>query len=482
MSSLKSQIVTGAFYIGIARYSGIVFQIIISAILARLLPPSDFGVIAIATVIMTFFNLLSDIGISPAIVQRKDLVTSDYNNIFSFTIYLGFILASVFFISSWPISTFYDNQVLRPICQIMSLILFFSCARIVPFGLLLKNKRFKYQSFTTLISNSIGGVIACIAAYWGLGVYSLVLSFLIPSLLIFISYYHVYRLNFSFKFHTEPLKKIFSYSIYVFLFNLINYFSRNLDKLMIGKFISLSDLGQYQKSYNLMMMPLNSISDIITPVLHPIFSDYQNDVLYVKEKYFKLLHFISYLSFPLTVFLFFVAREAILIVYGNAWVPAIKPFQILSLTVCSQMLLSSTGAIYQAVNATRRFFAAGCINSFVMVISFCVSISIWGTIEAVAWGFVVAHFLNTVISFWMLCNKLRAGMFEFINMIARPVFFSLILFAIMYFADLSIHFDNIYMSFASKSIAFIFVMVILMQYFSEYNISTFVALLKKKSR
>ena len=470
MSSLRSQIAAGAFYIGIARYSGILFQILISAILARLLPPSDFGVIAVATVVMVFFNLLSDIGLSPAIVQRKDLEAIEYNQIFSFTVYLGFFLALLFFICSWPISSFYNNTILKPICQIMSVILIFSCAKIVPLGLLLKNKEFKYQSFTMFISNTIGGIMACIAAYIGFGVYSLVLSFLIPSILIFSSYYYRYKLKFDFRISTEPLKKIFSYSIYVFLFNLINYFSRNLDKLMVGKYVGLSDLGQYQKSYNLMMMPLNSISDVITPVLHPIFSDYQDNVHYIKEKYFKLLHLISYISFPLTVFLYFAAREAILIVYGDNWIPAVRPFQILALTVCSQMLLSSTGSIFQAINATRRFFLTGCINSTIMVASFCVSIFTWRSVQAVAWGFVVAHFINTIISFWMLCDKLNATFLEFLQILIRPLVISIIILVVLYLMNLYISFNNIYISFVFKLVVFFAIMIVFFTRFSsEYK-------------
>ena len=473
MSSIKKQIVSGAFYIGIARYSGIFFQIIISAILARLLDPSDFGIIAIATVVMAFFSLLSDVGISPAIVQKKELGKTDFDHIFTFTIYLGIILGLLFFGCSWPISSFYEDKQLQPICQLMSLLLFLSCARIVPFGILLRNKEFKYQSFSTLFSNMIGGIIACITAYIGFGVYSLVIAFVIPSLLIFILFYIKHPVCFKYILDINPLKKIFSYSLYVFLFNLVNYFSRNLDKLLVGKYVSLSDLGQYQKSYQLMMMPLNSISDVVTPVLHPIFSEYQSDIIFIKEKYFKFLHVVSYISFPLSIFLFFASREIILIIYGDNWEPAINPFQILSLTVCSQMLLSSTGSIFQAVNATKAFFVAGCLCALFMISSFVISLYIWGSIESVAWGFLCAQVLNTIFSFSILNHVLKASMTEFVSIILRPFLFSILIAIILFFIN-TIAIFTIYYTFVIKLFVFLVTIVILMEFFSEYPLCTLV--------
>ncbi len=468
MSQIKKEITSGVFYIGIARYSGIAFQIVVSAILARLLPPSDFGIIAIATVVMAFFNLLSDIGISPAIVQRKELNQSDFNYIFTFTVYVGIVLSVVFFVCSWPISLFYDDKQLLPICQLMSLLLFLSCIRIVPFGLLMRNKEFKYQAFTTLFSNMTGGIIACITAYIGFGVYSLVISFFIPSLLTFISFFVKHPVRFKLNLNINPLKKIFSYSIYVFLFNLVNYFSRNLDKLLVGKYVSLSDLGQYQKSYQLMMMPLNSISDIVTPVLHPIFSEYQSDVQFIKEKYFKFLNFVSYISFPLSAFLFFVSREAILVVYGDNWIPAIKPFQILSLTVCSQMLLSSAGAIFQAVNSTRLFFAAGCFCTFYMLSGFIIAIYLECTIDAVAWGFLCAQIFNFVTSFFLLNRALKSSFFGFLKILITPFIIGIVLFVFFYIID-NLFSINIWISFFVKLYIFCICEIMILELFTDYK-------------
>ena len=95
--SFKKELISGVSYIAVAKYSGIFVQLVITSVLARLLTPEDFGIVAIATVIIAFFNILSDIGIGPAIIQNKELTISDLNSIYSFTVYLGGLMAIVFF-------------------------------------------------------------------------------------------------------------------------------------------------------------------------------------------------------------------------------------------------------------------------------------------------------------------------------------------------------------------------------------------------
>src|SRR5699024_4389501 len=101
------------------------------------------------------------------------------------------------------------------------------------------------------------------------------------------------------------IRKIFKFSAYQFIFNIINYFSRNLDKLLIGKYMGMSPLGYYEKSYRLMMLPLQNITHVITPVMHPIFSDYQHDLNHLAGAYEKIIRLLAFIGLPLSVFLWF---------------------------------------------------------------------------------------------------------------------------------------------------------------------------------
>lgn len=426
MNSVKKELISGAAYTAIAKYSGLFVQLFISAVLARLISPSDFGVVAIATVFIVFFNILSDIGIGPAIIQKKDLDNDDLNNIFSFTLYLGLFLSIIFIFCSWPISWFYSCEQLIRVCQLLGIPIFFYSLNIVPNGLLLRDKKFKYIAIRTLLSQIVSGGLAVICAFAGWGVYALLVNPILSSIIIFTLSYKAKPLKFSITFRLHSIKKIFSYSLFQFLFNFVNYFSRNIDKLLIGKFLGMVPLGYYDKSYRLMMLPLQNINNVINPVLQPVFSDYQNDIEKLKGYYLKILKMLMWIAFPLTVIVFFVSKELILVFFGLQWEAAVPVFRILSTTICMQVLISSTGAIYQSVNATRELFISGCWGAFILIMGFSIPIFLNGTIEAVAIGYVISQLLNFLQCFYLLFGKIRYGLLDFLKVLSHPVLVSLI--------------------------------------------------------
>ena len=163
--SIKQEMIRGIFWTAVQKYSGLIVQIIVTAILARLLTPEDFGVVAIATVLIAFFTLFTDMGIGSAIIQKQDLTQEDLNSIFSFTIWGGILLAVLFFWAAYLIGAFYKEDSLVLICQLLSVNLLFAAWNIVPNALLNKNKRFKFIAERTLSLQVICGIISVFAAY-----------------------------------------------------------------------------------------------------------------------------------------------------------------------------------------------------------------------------------------------------------------------------------------------------------------------------
>lgn len=427
MSSIKRELVSGVFYTSLAKYSSYAVQLVVSAILARILTPEDYGIVAIAVVFIAFFNLLSDIGIGPAIIQFKDLSHSELSQIFSFTGFLGLSVAFLFFLCSWPIAYYYENTNLVYVCQLLSLTILFYCLNIVPQNIQYREKNFKFTATVTLASNMATAVLAITFALLGFGVYALVFQQIFSIAIVFLIFYYKSKLSFVFKFNIAPLKKIFSYSIYQFLFNLINYFSRNLDKLLIGRYIGLSPLGHYEKSYNMMMLPLQNITFAVTPVLQPVFSSMQNNLQEMAEKYKKVFTLLCFIGFPLSTLLFFIGKELILLFFGNQWYDAILPFRILALTVGLQVLNGTSGSIYQSANATKQLFISGCWCGFFMVTSFAVTIIGWGTIKAVAIGYLVAQLFNSAQTYYLLFKTLHYPIKSILRVMIYPIMLSLII-------------------------------------------------------
>ena len=394
MTDVKKEMLSGVWYTAIAKYSGIVVQILVSAILARLLSPDDFGVIALVTVTIGFFSIFSNIGLGTAVVQNRTLTKYDLDHIYSFTVYLGIILSSLFFCSSWWIAGYYHNQDLVLLCQIMSFNLFISSITTVPTSLLSKNKRFKFIAYRTLIIQIISAVISILMAFGGCGYFSLLVSPILGGLVTYIINYIEYPQTFYFKIDLSSIRKVANYSFFQFMFSTSNYFARNLDNLIIGKSIGLNSLGYYQKSYQLMTLPVSNLTHVVTPVLHPVFAEYQDDLRFICEKYTKVVHMLAFAGFPISVILFFCAEELITIVYGSQWAPSIPVFKILSMTIWCQVTGSSIGAVFQVTGKTKSLFYIGVANTITTILGFIVAALYFKTIESMAIAWMVTSYIN----------------------------------------------------------------------------------------
>ena len=437
--STKKLLIKGVSYTALANYSGLFFSLIISAILARLLSPSDFGVVAIAMVFIAFFSLLSDAGIAPAIIQFKKLTKEDISSIFGFTFWLGIVLSAIFFtVSNW-IAKFYEKDILINICRVLSIQIFFGTLNIVPNALLLKEKRFDIIAYRRISIQISCGILAIVAAFHGIGIYALLIAPVLGIAIEFIVnvYYSTIKIDFWFNF--QAIRQIFSFSVFQFSFNFINYFGRNLDKLIIGKSINLTQLGYYDKSYRLMMLPIQNITGIISPVLHPILSDYQKSPNVIYDAYIRLTDLLANIAFPVAVILFFTANELILLIFGSQWGEAVLPFKILSVTVALQIPTVMSGAILQSMYKTKILFILGTLNVVISAIGLFIAIYFFTTIKAVCIAFVFTYFISFINIFWIINQY---AFHKKISIVLKIFFMPFLCYTIQF---LLLHFLSIYL-------------------------------------
>ncbi|MFA5325182.1 MAG: lipopolysaccharide biosynthesis protein [Bacteroidales bacterium] len=484
MNSIKKEMASGVYYTALAKYSGVILSLVIAGILSRILTSDDFGVIAIATVIIAFFSIFSDLGIAPSIIQKKDLTNDDFNNIFSFTIWSGIIISILFFLSSWLIADFFNSEILIPVCQLLSINLLFASVNIVPNALLQKAKRFKFIAVRTLGVQVVCGIVSIIAAYKGAGVYALLINPILSSIILFIVNYFQYKIQLKFTLGLSSIKKIFSYSAYQFGFNIINYFSRNLDKLLIGKHLNMSELGFYDKSYRMMMLPLQVLPQVVSPVMHPIFSDLQNDLKKLSESYLKVVKLLAFIGLPISVFLLFTAYELIILVFGHQWEPSVPVFKVLSLSVGLQVILSTSGSIFQAANSTKTLFWCGLITTILNILAICIGLFCFNTSYAIAWGICISFTLNFIITYYLMYNKVfKISWKPFWKILISPVILSGILGCMLFLLNIILPSDlNLILSLIIKGILALVIWLGYIQISGEYDIRKIVTYLLNKKK
>lgn len=452
--SLKREFVTGVFYTSLAKYSGILVQIVVTAILARLLDPEDFGVVAVATIVINFFNTFSDAGLGPAIIQRKEFTLRDCDAVFTFSIVIGLFLMFLFYSASDYIGNYYGEDNLKNVCRWLSVLILLSSLDVVPNSILLKDKKFAIIAYRTMFVQIVVGFISVLAAYKGWGIYSLVLSAILSKGFVFLFNYLMNPLLLNFKFGV--LNTIKSYSFFQFMCNLMAYFARNLDKLVVGKVLGMNLLGFYEKSYRLMMLPLQNITFAITPVMQPLFSNFQNNYNLLMDKYLKLCRALAYLSFPLTVVVFFCSEELVLLFFGEKWRPAVTPFRILSLSIEIQVLQSSCGAIFQSSNNTKDLFFSSLISLVVMIAGLFVAAVIFKDLDMVSWSFVLTNFIGATYVFYILFKSFNRSMRELLDVLKIPLYIMLIEFLVMWVIQCLIYSESLMLSLFLKIVVWVF--------------------------
>src|SRR5690606_11088075 len=184
--SINRELKKGCLITFVSKYSNIIFQITIGSILARLLSPEEFGIVAVIFVFTAFFNLLSDFGIGTAIIQNKELSKSHIQSIFNCTIIFGILSALIFSLISYPIANFYNNDVYVKIGLYLSLAIFFYSIDIVPQAIIRKKREFLKLESAIVVINVLTGIIAIYQAYNGYSYFALVNRAIYKSILMFI--------------------------------------------------------------------------------------------------------------------------------------------------------------------------------------------------------------------------------------------------------------------------------------------------------
>lgn len=364
-----------AAYNAAAKYGQMFIQLGLTMLLSRLIMPEAFGVIAITTILLGFLNLFADMGLGISVIQYPNLEKKDLNGLFSFSLIVGIILGVITAFASYPLAKFYEEPLYYTLCPILSIVSFFQSANVVPNAILTRDKQFKTIAIRTILCSLFSGVIAVVLAWLDFGVYALITQSIISQVFLFVWNYVYAPLSVcGFRFE-RVIKLLGSYSLFQVLFNFLNYFTRNLDHIIIGKSFGSEELAQYNKSYSLYLYPNNIFAAVLTGVIHPYVRDYKNDYQQMFSVYMRIEKVLSLIGIFSMMFFFFCSQEFVLIMFGPNWVPAGLYLKCLSLCMWTQMMCSVAGSIFLGLERTDQTFKCGIINLILLIAS--IAIGVW---------------------------------------------------------------------------------------------------------
>lgn len=380
-----------------AKYINVALTLIVTMVLARILTPAQYGVMSVISVFLGLFSVISNVGIGAAVVQYRDLSDDECSGLLSFTFLLGILLAFVFCLLSIPISLAYGDDEYVPMMSLASLSVIFNAANMVPNGILLRDKMFLTSGVRLIVTSLASSLIAIYLAIKGWGVYSLILNTVLQALFVLIWNLISIDIPIGNKEMKSPLNKIKRFSSFQFLSQVLQYFIRNLDNMLIGAVLGSTALGCYDKAYRLAKYPIEIVPSTIGPVLKSFFSAAEGDLDRIYDLFYKVEKTMSLVGVFASVFFSLSASELISLFFGGQWGDSVEPFAILSISIVFQMLNYMVFSVLEGLKRTDYLFKHTLITSLTMVLMLLLGLKM-GTLNAVA-SMVSAYFIISTIPF-----------------------------------------------------------------------------------
>ena len=327
--NLKSKTLSGFLWSAIERFSLQSVQFVINIIMARLLVPSDYGMIGMLAIFLQISQAFVDSGFTNALIQRKDRTETDFSTVFYFNILIALIFYGVLFISAPAIARFYDMPELINVTRIIAFTLIINSLSAVHRTILIIDVNFKTQSKISLSAALISGCLGIWMAYTGWGVWGLVWQTILNSILLTILFHYFVRWKPLLTFSVQSFKRLFSFGSKLLVSGMIHTIYKNLYTIVIGKRFSAVDLGYYTRAEQFAMFPSSNLNAIISRVIFPVLSTIQDDDDELKTVYRKYICLSSYIIFPLMVGLSALAKPTIELLLTEKWSGVVILLQIL---------------------------------------------------------------------------------------------------------------------------------------------------------
>ncbi len=398
--SLKHKTVKGVGWSFIDNLSSSGVSFLVGLVLARLLTPSEYGIMAILTIFIAVSSSIVDSGFSNALIRKTDAKRVDYNTVFLFNLVVSGLLYVVLFFAAPAISVFFKEPLLVEVMRVIGWVLIINALGIIPRTLFVKDVNFKTQTKVSLIASVSSGVLGIGMALAGMGVWSLVGQQLSRQLLntLFLWIYCTWRPIWEFS--LQSFRELFGFGSKLLLSGLLDTVFKEIYSLVIGRCYTSAQLGQYTRASQFNQIFSSNLTTVIQRVSYPVLSSIQDESDRLREAYRKVIKSTMLITFACMLGLAAVAKPLIVILIGEKWMPAVGFLQIICFSGMLYPLHAINLNILQVKGRSDLFLKLEIIKKIIAVGPLILGVLF--SIEYMLWGSVctslIAYFLNSYYS------------------------------------------------------------------------------------
>lgn len=401
---LRKQTMRGGIVTLSSQAAKFVLRLVSTAVMARLLKPADFGLVAMVTVITGFVDMFKEAGLSMATVQREKITHAQVSTLFWLNVALGTLVMLLVVALAPVIAWFYHEPRLICIALVLSGTMLIGALGIQHQALLRRKMQFTRIAVIDIATMSIGTIVGIVLAEYGFGYWSLLGVSIVQSLagtaMVICASGWV---------PTAPktgsgVGEMVRFGSSLTGFNVINYFARQGDNLLIGRFLGSVELGLYSKAYGLLMMPIQQVNAPIGNVMVPALCRLTNDPQRFRRAYLKVLRYIAWVTLPGIALASIFSDSVMLVVLGPQWIVAAETFRILAIPAAIGVLCNTTGWLYISNGRAAQMMYWGMFSSLAIVCSFVVGLP-WG-VRGVATAYAICVVLIAIPCFYFAIRTL----------------------------------------------------------------------------
>lgn len=421
----NSSITKGFAWTAFETYSTQCIMFLVSIVMARLLSPSDYGLIGMITVFLCIADILIDSGFTQALIRKQECQKQDYSTVFYFNIIISCFIFTILYFTAPLIASFYKIPLLTNITRVMGLTFVISSLGAVSNTILIKELMFKKKALITFVCSVFSGIIGIYFAYNGWGVYALVLQTVLSAMLRMIITLLVVKWFPSFVFSAKSFSEMFDFGSKILVSNLIYTVYQNIYNIVVGRFFSPADLGYFTRADGYSKLIPTNINGVLMKVMLPYLAKVQDNDNELVQMNLRIVQLTSFIIFPATMFLAGAAYPIISIMISDKWLPSAPLLQILCVSVMFDHISTINWEFLLAKGRSdiilQQQLYTKCISILVLVITLFMGL------KAVAIGKGISSLIFMASSFICLCKVLPVSVKAIMLLLHRILYVAIIL-------------------------------------------------------
>lgn len=417
--NIRQKAVKGVFWSVIQHWGSQTISFVVFSLLARLLDPEGFGLVALASVFIAFMEIVLDQGLSQAIIQRQELDPEHLDTAFWANLTVGILLTTFSMTFAEPVAMLFNHPQLTPILRWLSLSFLFNALSCIQQAIFHRQLAFKFVAMRSLFATLGAGIVGVIMALAGFGVWSLVGQKLTGAVVGALVLWGASDWRPKFHVSVKHFRELFAFGISQMGFNIVNFFNRRSDDFLIGYFLGPVALGYYTIAYRVLLVMTQLLITVTSQVALPTFSKLQAEPERLQRAFYTVTQLTSLVAFPTFVGVAVLAPEVVQVLFGSQWQPSVPVMQVLAFIGILHSMFNFNSTVMMAKGKPSWRLGVNCLNAVVNVIAFAM-VTRWG-IVAVASAYVIGGYLTFPISIYLVRKLIPLQLITYLRQYTIPI-------------------------------------------------------------